>query len=105
MLHGTIRNDDFERYTALQCWNNVATIRNNVATMLRCAKHRRCESSRVTCNHTCPDIFRIWRIRVDRAMNHSVERAGIPHWFRVDGRPICVNIFAVSKIETLRFKD
>ena len=38
MLHGTIRNDDFERNTALQCWNNVVTIRNNVATMLqRCA--------------------------------------------------------------------
>ena len=30
MLHaGTIRNDDFLRNTALQCWNNVATIRNN----------------------------------------------------------------------------
>ena len=28
-LHGTIRN------TALQCWNNVVTIRNNVATMLQ----------------------------------------------------------------------
>ena len=39
-------------------------------------------------------------------MNHSGERSGIPHWFRVDGRPIRVNIFAVSKIETLlRFKD
>ena len=37
MLHGTIRNDDFQRNTALQCWNNVATIRNYVATMLeRC---------------------------------------------------------------------
>ena len=34
MLHETIRNYDFERNTALQCWNNVATIRNNVATML-----------------------------------------------------------------------
>ena len=34
MLHETIRNDDFERNTAYQCWNNVATIRNNVATML-----------------------------------------------------------------------
>ena len=39
-------------------------------------------------------------------MNHSGEQTGIPHWFRVDGRPIRVNIFAVSKIETLlRFKD
>ena len=35
MLHGTIGNDDFERNTALQCWNNVVTIRNNVATMLQ----------------------------------------------------------------------
>ena len=26
MLHGTIRNDDFLLNTALQCWNNVATI-------------------------------------------------------------------------------
>ena len=36
MLHKTISNDDFQRNTALQCWNNVATIRNNVATMLQC---------------------------------------------------------------------
>ena len=37
MLHWTIRNVDFQRNTALQCWNNVATIRNYVATMLeRC---------------------------------------------------------------------
>ena len=35
MLHGTIRNDDFKRNTALQCWSNVVTIRNNVATMLQ----------------------------------------------------------------------
>ena len=35
MLHGTIRNDDFQGNTALQCWNNVATIRNNFATMLQ----------------------------------------------------------------------
>ena len=34
MLHGTIHNDDFQRNTALQCWNNVVTICNNVATML-----------------------------------------------------------------------
>ena len=34
MLHVTICNDNFLRNTALQCWNNVATIRNNVATML-----------------------------------------------------------------------
>ena len=35
MLHGTIRNDDFRGNTALQCWNNVVTIRNNVETMLQ----------------------------------------------------------------------
>ena len=35
MSHGTIRNDDFQRNTALQCWSNVVTIRNNVATMLQ----------------------------------------------------------------------
>ena len=30
MLHGTIRNDDFQRNTGFTCWNNVAPIRNNV---------------------------------------------------------------------------
>ena len=35
LLHGTIRNDDFKRNTELQCWNNVATIRNNVPTVLQ----------------------------------------------------------------------
>ena len=35
MLHGTIRNEEFLRNRALQCWNNVVTIRNNVATMFR----------------------------------------------------------------------
>ena len=42
MLYETIR-----RNTELQCWNNVATIRNNIATMLQrrvaaCAKNRCC---------------------------------------------------------------
>ena len=37
MLHETIRDGDVRRNTALQRWNNVATIRFNVATMLlRC---------------------------------------------------------------------
>ena len=47
MLHGTIRNDDFLRNTALQCWNSVVTIGNNVATVLQrcCAKSRRSEPS------------------------------------------------------------
>ena len=35
MLHKTIRNDDFRCNTALQCYNNVLTIRNNVETMLQ----------------------------------------------------------------------
>ena len=37
MLHKTIRNGDLshlKRNTALECWNNVATIPFNVATML-----------------------------------------------------------------------
>ena len=33
-LHETICKDNFRRNTALQCWNNVATIRDNVATNL-----------------------------------------------------------------------
>ena len=35
ILRGTIRNDNFLRNTTLQYWNNVATIRNNVATMMQ----------------------------------------------------------------------
>ena len=35
MLHGTIRNDDFLRNTAMQYWNNVTTIRNDVTTMMQ----------------------------------------------------------------------
>ena len=35
MLHGTIRYDYFQCNTSLQCYNNVVTIRNNVATMLQ----------------------------------------------------------------------
>ena len=35
VLHGTIRKDDSYCNTALQCWNNIVTIRNNVATMLQ----------------------------------------------------------------------
>ena len=54
MLHSTIRSDNFWRNTSLQCWNNVVTIRNNVAAMLqRCValKNSRCKSSRVTLPH------------------------------------------------------
>ena len=47
ILHWTIRNDNCWRNTVSQCWNNVVTIRNNVATLC-CAKNRHCESSRVT---------------------------------------------------------
>ena len=35
MLHGTVRKDDIHGNTTLQCWNNVVTIRNNVATILQ----------------------------------------------------------------------
>ena len=33
-LHHTILNDNFKRNTSLQCWTNVATIQNSVATVL-----------------------------------------------------------------------
>ena len=32
---GTIRNDNFQRNTALKCWNTVVIIHSNVATMLQ----------------------------------------------------------------------
>ena len=35
MLEGTIRSDDVQSNKALQCWNNVVTTENNVATMLQ----------------------------------------------------------------------
>ena len=35
MLHGAIRKNDFQRNTALQYWNNVAAVRNNVSTMMQ----------------------------------------------------------------------
>ena len=35
MLHGKIRNDYSQGNTALQCWNNVVTIRNNDTAMLQ----------------------------------------------------------------------
>ena len=58
MLYETIR-----RNTALQCWNNVATIRNNIATMLQrrvtaYAKNRCCKSARVT------SPLRLFRVNV-----------------------------------------
>ena len=50
VLHGTIRNDDFWRSTARQCWNNVVTIRNNVATMLqRCVALKMVVANRLAC--------------------------------------------------------
>ena len=52
MLRGTIRKDDFQRNTALQCWNNVATIRNNVATMLqRCVVLKIVVTNRLVQHH------------------------------------------------------
>ena len=54
---GDVTRDDSQRRFLAQhsvaSWNNVGTIRNNVAT-LYCAKHRRCESSRVI----SPQLFR-----------------------------------------------
>ena len=47
MLHKTIHNDDFKHNSALQCWNNVATVRKNIV-MPRRAKNRRCKLFRVT---------------------------------------------------------
>ena len=52
MLHGTIRNDDFWRNTALQCWNNVVTIRNNVAAMLQRCVALKIVVAIVSCNVT-----------------------------------------------------
>ena len=49
-----ICNDDFYRNTELQCWNNVVTVRNNVAT-LWCAKSRRCISFCVTSHESTVD--------------------------------------------------
>ena len=46
-LHRMICNDNLYRNTALQRWNHVGTIQNNVATLC-CAKSRRCKSSCVT---------------------------------------------------------
>ena len=52
MLHGTILNDDFYRNTALHCWNNVVTIRNNVATILqRCVALKIVVANRLVEHH------------------------------------------------------
>ena len=50
MLHGTIRNDYFLRNRALQCWNNVVTIRNNVAEMLQRCVALKIVVAIVSCN-------------------------------------------------------
>ena len=52
MLHGTIRNHDFQGNTALQCWNNVVTIRNNIATILqRCVALKMGVANRLLLHH------------------------------------------------------
>ena len=52
MLHGTIRNDDFQQKTAMQCWNNIVTIWNNVATMLqRCVVLKIIVANRLVQHH------------------------------------------------------
>ena len=48
MLHGTIRNDDFYRNTALQHCCDIVSNGYNCNIALCFAKNRRCESSRVT---------------------------------------------------------
>ena len=52
MLHETIRNDDFERNTELQYWNNAATVRNNVATLLQGCVALKSSLRIVLCNIT-----------------------------------------------------
>ena len=55
MLHGTIGNDDFQRSTALQCWNNVVTIRNNIGTMLQpCVALKIVVANRPVQHHLAP---------------------------------------------------
>ena len=39
MFNETIRNDDFEGNTALQCCNSVVSIRNNDITLKREIRH------------------------------------------------------------------
>ena len=48
MLEGTIRNDDFERNTALQHCFKWLQHCSNIATLCCRAKNRCCESSRVS---------------------------------------------------------
>ena len=52
VLHETIRKGDFSRNTVLECWNNVATIRNSqqyVVMLVHCTKNPRCaDRHRVT---------------------------------------------------------
>ena len=65
ILHGTIRNDDFKLNTALQCSNNVSTIRNNAATMLQ-----RCVALKiVVTNRSC----NITLTRADNPISQSVS--------------------------------
>ena len=52
MLHGTIGNDNFHGNTTLQCWNNVVTIRNNVAIMCNAVLRYKSSLRIVSCNIT-----------------------------------------------------
>jgi len=52
MLHEMIRNDDFERNTELQYWNNAATVRNNIATLLKGCVALKSSLRIVPCNIT-----------------------------------------------------
>ena len=61
MLPSTIRNDDFHDNTALQCWNNVVTIRNNVATILqRCVALKIVFANRLVYNITLRQMGQLW---------------------------------------------
>ena len=65
MLHETIDNDDFERNTALKCWNNIVTIRNNVATMLLCCTKNRSQSEEPSVVLTLEDGYEIFNFAVE----------------------------------------
>ena len=65
MLHETIDNDDFERNTALKCWNNIVTIRNNVATMLLCCAKNRSQSEEPSVVLTLEDGYEIFNFAVE----------------------------------------
>ena len=88
MLYEMIR-----RNTALQCWNNVATIQNNIATMLQrrvtaFAKNRCCKSSRVT------SPLRLFRVNVQISAGRKFAR--LPFWLSLCCRCLDIVNFLLS---------